>query len=151
MKDLEQEKLKQEIFKQAQSFYQKNYWGILSGEDIKIYQAGSLFSGQIIKIYLRLSSDDLVSPLVMPSPPTPLPLVGEGRGSGVVVAIKAQIYGGPYLMSAAGYFCEFVLNKNLKEILEKFSMEIFFHDLKLPENKKSILLLLEDLIREFNF
>ena len=55
MKNLEQEK-----FKQAQTFYNQDYWGVLSGPDIKIYQAGSISSGQLIKIYLEISNHHLI-------------------------------------------------------------------------------------------
>jgi len=117
MKDLEHKKLKQ-----AQTFYNQDYWGVLLGPDIKIYQAGSLSSGQLIKIYLEISNQKIID-------------------------IRVQVYGGPYLIIAAGYFCEFVLNKNFKEILEKFSLEKIWADLNFPEHKKSILLLLEDILQ----
>ena len=117
MKDLEYKKLKQ-----AQTFYNQDYWGVLSGPDIKIYQAGSISSGQLIRIYVQFSSDDIVSSLAGR-------IYEECGGANLVfvpkkiINIRAQVYGGPYLIIAAGYFCEFVLNKNLKDVISSLNTE----------------------------
>ncbi len=113
----------EEIFnyQKARDYYEKDCWGVLSGPDVSVSQVGSVSAGQVIKLYVRWENKKIIE-------------------------AKSEIYGGPYLIWAVGFICEWLVNKNRAEI-KNFSAQEFFKNLNFPENKKQIFFLLEDLLR----
>ncbi len=110
--------------KSIQEYYQGDFWGELLGPDIIKSQSGSMSSGQKIELFLKIQNN-------------------------CVADAKAKIYGGPYLIFSAGFFCEWIKNKNPKEILN-FSAQNILQAFNFPETKKSSAFLVEAAVRKLS-
>ena len=107
--------------KNIKNYYHSDCWGILFGKNISTSRVGSMSAGQIIELYLAWSEDK-------------------------VFEAKARVYGGPYLINAAGFLCEWIIGKEKKDFPE-FTAQKILNIFEFPEFKKSAAFLVEDVLR----
>jgi len=109
-----------EFFHLYQHYYQLDCWGHLElGPDVYFLREGSASLGQVIEIFIKTDKEKITN-------------------------IKAKIYGNAWGLIAAGWLCESLKEKSLKEI-SSFSV-LGQWCFKMPQNCRGTLLLLEGMV-----
>ena len=98
--------------------------GVLLGDEIVCFKAGSLSQGEMAELYVRLLDDKIVE-------------------------AKYKVFGCPYAIAMIGFVRDWVMGKTLSQCRE-FDFHCLFEAFDIPADKKHTAILAEDLLKKLS-